>query len=218
MLPDLLRAVDNGNKAYRTAALNVAEKITGIAATRQWIAKAQKANPELRAEIVGMLGRQGDSRALPFLQESLNAAEPQVSLAAAEALARIKGADVAADLLPLLKIRQGDDVRHIAEILLWTMDERHLDPLVAMFDSLQPTAKACAIGVVAARGGKRYAGKIIPLTADQNAEVKSAAFAALKDLVSGDDLPFLLPIAFFHDRSGPGQGSAAGLGKSRQSD
>ncbi len=192
VLPDLLRAVDNRNKAYRNAALNTAEKISGVAATRQWIAKAQKANPELRAEIVGMLGRQGDSRSLPFLRESLNATEPQVSLAAAEALARIKGADVAADLLPLLKTRQGDDVRHIAEILLWTMDERHLDPLVAMLDILQPTSKACAIGVVAARGGKRYAEKIIPLTADQNAEVKAAAFAALKNLVSAGDLPFLL--------------------------
>ena len=72
-LPSLLRAVDNKDKAYRNAALNFAETIPGVAATRQWIAKAQKANPELRAEIIGMLGRRGDARALPFLESSLQA-------------------------------------------------------------------------------------------------------------------------------------------------
>lgn len=191
-LPDLLRAVDNKDKAYRNAALNLAEEITGVAATRQWLAKAQRANPQLRAEIIGMLGRQGDSRALGFIQSSLNAAEPQVSLAAAESLARMKKADAAADLLPLLKTRQGEDARRIADILLWILDERHLDPLVSMMDTLPPAAKAGAIGVVAAKGGKRYFEKIFALTSDQNAEIRAAAFAALKSLAGANDLPVLL--------------------------
>jgi HEAT repeat protein len=192
VLPELLRAVDNKDKAYRNAALNLAEKITDVAATRQWIAKAQKANSELRAEIIGMLGRQADSRLLPYLQAWLNAAEPEVSLAAAEALAKIKQADATADLLPLLKTRQGEDARRLADILMWIMDERHLDPLVSMTDSLSPSQKACAIGIIAAKGGKRYYEKIFALTSDQNPETKSAAFAALKNLAGANDLPVLL--------------------------
>jgi HEAT repeat protein len=191
-LPDLLKAVDHKDKAYRNAALNYGEKIPGIAATRQWIAKASKAGPEVHAEIIGMLGRRGDPRALPFLQASLNAQEPEVSLAAAEALARIKKADAAADLLPLLKNRQGEDVRRIADILLWTLDERHLDPVVAMIDTLQPTAKACAIGIIAAKGGRRYSDIIFPMVSDQNAEIKQAAYSALKNLAGPDHLPLLL--------------------------
>jgi HEAT repeat protein len=191
-LPNLLRAVDNKDKAYRNAALNFAETISGVAATRQWIAKAQKANPELRAEIIGMLGRRGDAHALPFLESSLNAAESQVSLAAAESIARMKKADAAADLLPMLRTRQGDDARRIAGILLWILDERHLDPLVAMIDALEPAPKAAAIGVVAAKGGKRYFDKIFALTSDPNAEIKLAAFAALKSLAGPGELPVLL--------------------------
>jgi HEAT repeat protein len=191
-LPDLLRAVDNTNKAYRNAALNLSEKIGGIAATRQWVAKAQKVSPEQCAEIIGMLGRRGDSNALPFLQVSLKAVQPEVSLAAAEALARVQGPDAVADLFHLLQTKSGDEARQIGGILMWLVDERHLDPLLAMFDSLPPTSKACAIEIIAARGGRRYAERIFGLTSDQNSEIRSAAFAALKSLVGVGDLPLLI--------------------------
>ena len=191
-LPSLLRAVDHKDKAYRNAALNFAEPVGGVAATRQWVAKAQKAAPEPRAEIIGMLGRRGDARALPFLESSLQAAESQVSLAAAESIARMKKADAAADLLPMLKTRQGDDARRVAGILLGILDEPHLDPLVAMLDTLDPAPKAAAIGIIAAKGAKRYFEKIFALTSDANAEIKLAAYAALKSLAGARDLPVLL--------------------------
>ena len=79
----------------------------GIAPIRQWIAKAQKVDAGRRAEIVAMLGRQGDRRALPFIRSSLAAREPEVMLAAAEALAHMEGANANPDLLALLKTRDG---------------------------------------------------------------------------------------------------------------
>jgi len=192
MLPELLRAVDSKDKAYRNAALSHAEKIAGVSSTRQWVAKAQSASPELRAEIIGMLGRQGDARALPFLRSSLAAAESEVCLAAAEAVAHVKKADAAEDLLPLLKTRAGEDARRIAGILQWTLDERHLDPLAAMLDGLAPAAKAGAVEVIGAKAGKRYFDKILALTADSDAGIKAAAFGAVKNLASAKDLPALL--------------------------
>lgn len=194
VLPDLLRAVDSKDRAYRNAALNHAQKITGVAATRRWVAKAQSAGPELRAEIIGMLGRQGDVRALPFLRSSLNAPESEVCLAAAEALAHLKKADAADDLLPLLKTRTGQDARRIAGILQWTIDERHLDSLAVMLDGLSPAAKAGAIEVIGAKAGKRYFDKIFAMTSDANGEVKAAAFGALKNLGSPKDVPALLRV------------------------
>lgn len=191
-LPDLLRAVDNGDKAYRNAALGFSEKIRDIAATRQWIAKAQKADPMRRAEIIAMMGRQGDRRALSFLKGSLSAPEGDVSLAAAEAIAKLEGPVAVKDLLPLLKTRGADDAKRVAGILLWTMDEPHLEPLMSMLDSLPPASKALAIGIVAAKGGNRYAPRIFAFTSDSSAEVKTAAFAAMKNLAEADDLPFLL--------------------------
>jgi len=191
-LPHLLRAADHADQAYRVSALNLAEGISGVAATRQWIAKAQRANPAVRADIIGMLGRRGDDRALPFLESSLRAPEVEVRLAAAESLARIKKADVAADLLPVLGSSQGDEARRLAGILSWILDERHLDPLVAMLDTLAPAPKAAAIAVVAGKGGQRYFEKIFALTSDENPEIRRAAFAALKTLVGPQDLAALL--------------------------
>ena len=192
VLPHLLRAVDNRDRAYRAAALNLAEGIAGVAATRQWIGKAQRAEPEVRAEITAMLGRRGDARALPFLESSLRAAQPEVRMAAAESLARIKKADAAPDLLPLLQSAEGDQARQIAGILIWILDERHLDPIVSMMDSLAPAPKAGAISVVGAKGGKRHFEKIFGLTGDPNPEIRLAAFAALKNLAGAKDLPVLL--------------------------
>ena len=190
-LPDLLRAADHPDKAYRNAALGHAGGIGGVAATRRWLAMAQKSRPEVRAEIIGMFGRTGNVRAVPFLQSSLKAADAEVCLAAAEALAKIRKADAVADLLPLLKARPAE-ARAVAGILLWTMDERHLDPLAAMMEELPPASKAAAIGVIAALGGRRFAGNIFPLTGDPDPEIRKAAFASLKLLAASGDLPFLL--------------------------
>ena len=92
-LPDLVAAVDHADRAYRQSALRAAEPIGGLAAIQRWTAKARTVDAGRRAEIVAMLGRQGDPRALPFIRASLAAREPEVMLAAAAALARMEGAD-----------------------------------------------------------------------------------------------------------------------------
>ncbi len=191
-LADLLLAVDNPDKAYRTAALNFAEKITGPAAQRRWIAKAKTAAPETRAEIIDMLGRQKDPRTLPFLLSSLQAPEAPVVLAAAEALAKIKKAEAIGDLLPLLKTRPAEETKGITNVLMWIVDERHLDPLVAQMDGLSPAAKAGTIDIIGAKAGKRYYEKVLASTNDSNADVKMASFRALKHLVGAKDIPVLL--------------------------
>src|SRR5512139_3597157 len=75
-LPDLLSAVDHADRGYRNAALTSAERIRGPAPVNQWVAKAKSVDPERRAEIIAMLGRRGDRRALPFIRSSLAASEP----------------------------------------------------------------------------------------------------------------------------------------------
>jgi hypothetical protein len=92
----------------------------------------------------------------------------------------------------MLKSGAGEEARGIAAILLWTLDERHLPPLASMIDALPPAAKAGAVGVIAARGGKRYSRQIFGMTSDPDPEVRQAAFSALKHLAGAGDVPFLL--------------------------
>ncbi len=191
-LPDLIAAVDNPDKAYRTAALARAERLRDIAAIRQWTAKAQKVNPERQAEIIAMLGRQNDRRSIPFIRSSLAAADSQVAMAAAEALAHMEGAEANTDLLPLFKSKTGDAAQRLASVLMWTTDERHLDPIVAMLDTLSPDAKAAAIAIVGAKGGKRFSAQVFTLTADANPSIRTAALGALKGVAGPGDVPALL--------------------------
>lgn len=191
-LPDLLKAMDHADRPFRQAALRAAESIAGIAAIRQWSAKAQRVSPERRAEIVAMLGRQGDRQALPFIRASLAAREPEVMAASAHALARMEGADAVPALLARLKTAQGEAGATLVGVLAWTIDESHLDPLVAMLDTLPPPAKAAAVGLVGARSAKRFADRILTLTEDDDSAVRAAAFGALAGVARATDLPALV--------------------------
>ena len=193
-LPDLLAAVDHADRAYRQAALRAAEPLRGMAPLRRWTAKAQTVDAARRAEIIAMLGRQGDSRALPFIRASVTAREPEVMLAAAGALAHMEGALAVPDMLPALTSATGTAPTTLVGILSGIIDEPHLDPMVAMLDALPPGAKAAAVGLVGAKGGRRFAAKILALTADPDAAIRAAAFGALAGVATASDLPALVQL------------------------
>jgi HEAT repeat protein len=189
--PDLLAAVDHNDRAYRNAALSKAQRQRG-AAVEPWIAKARTVDAERGAEIIGMLGRQGDPRCAPFLRASLKAREPEVVLAAANALGHMERAKAVPDLLAAFKAAPAAALPGVGEVLGWTIDEKGLDPLVAMLDTLQPAGKAAALGVIGSRGGKRFAARVLPFTSDASPEIRAAAFEALPGVVGPDHLPALL--------------------------
>ncbi len=191
-LPDLLKAADHADSDYRHAALRAAMRLRGPFAASAWIAKAQKADAVRRADIITMLGHKGERRAVPLFRASLAAAEPDVVIAAAEALARVEKAKATADLVPLLTSTNGDVATRAAGVLLWTADEKSLDPLAAMLDTLAPPAKAAAIGVIGARGGKRFAPRIFAFAGDTTPEIRTAALGALAGVASPSDMPTLL--------------------------
>ena len=193
-LPELVAAVDHADTTYRKAALARAERIRGAAAINQWVAKAEKVDAARHAEIVAMLGRQGDRRALPFIRASMSSAEPEVALTAAEALARIEGPAANEALLTLLKTRSAADAQRVADILLWTVNAKALDPLVPLLQSGEPAQKAAAVRVLGARGGARFAAQVLPLASDANPEVRAAAYGALAGVAGPGDLPALLKL------------------------
>lgn len=190
-LRDLLAAVDHADSDYRNAALRTAERLRGPFAADAWIAKARSVDGPRRVDIIAMLARKADRRALPFFRASLAAPEPDVVIAAAEALAHVEKTKAAADLVPLLASKNGDVATRVAGVLAWTVDEKGLDPLVGRLDTLAPPAKAAAIGVIGARGGKRFAPRIFAFTTDPDATIRSAALGALAGVAGPSDLPAL---------------------------
>jgi HEAT repeat protein len=191
-LADLVSAVDHQDPEYRKAALLLAERHRGPAAVRQWTAKADKVDAERRAEIILMLGRQGDRASAAFIRAALAAKEPVVVMAAAESLAHMERGAANADLLALLKRSSDDQARQVGDILLWTTDEARLEPIAAALDTLSPSAKAAAVRVIGAKSGRRYSARVFALTSDSNPEVRTAAIGALSGVAGASDLPALL--------------------------
>ncbi len=193
-LPDLIAAVDHADRTYRHAALRAAESIDGIAAVRLWTAKAEKVTAERRAEIVAMLGRQGDRHSLPYIRRSLGARDPGVVVAAAEALARMEGADAVADVLPALGAADGAAAFQLVGVLHGIVDDAHLDPVVEGFDALSVNAKSAVLTLIGSRGATRFADLVFRQAAVSDEALRKAALAALPGVVTAADLPRLLPL------------------------
>ncbi len=192
--PLLLDAVDNSNKAFRFSALNLAEKIGGVADTRAWIAKAANINPEAKAEIIYMLGNRGDNLAASFVKENLNSTSNIVREEAVVTLAKLQGTDANSTLIAHLA--KGTDVDTTKTVLNQLLDKNHLAPLAAQLEETSGKTKAALIEIIAAKAGSQYFNAILEATKSDNAAEKVAAFGALKSVSTEKDLDKLIELLF----------------------
>ncbi|MCA1758873.1 MAG: HEAT repeat domain-containing protein, partial [Bacteroidales bacterium] len=186
----LLNAMENSNKEFRYAVLNIAEKMGGVAATRQWIDKAGAVSGEKKAEIIDMLGRRGDQLATGFVTGSLNDASSIVREDAIEALTRLQGKEAVPVLLNHLE--KGTDIEAVKTALIQLIDQKHLNPVAGRLNTTSGTTKAAIIELIAAKSGRAYFNEIFALTKSQNPEEKDAAFEALKNISTEENLDALI--------------------------
>jgi HEAT repeat protein len=191
-MPLLLKAVENNNKEFRYAALNIAEKVGGVAATRQWINLAGTVSGERKAEIIDMLGRRGDQLAVGFIIGNLNDASPGVRKDAIEALTRLQGEEAVPVLLNHLE--KGTDTEAAKNALVQLIDQKHLEPVAARMKNTTGETKAAFIDLVAAKSGKEYFNDILAVTKSQNQAERTSAFDALKYVSTEENLDALIKL------------------------
>ncbi|HSO85347.1 MAG TPA: DUF1080 domain-containing protein, partial [Draconibacterium sp.] len=191
-MPLLLKAVENANKPFRYSALNLAENMDDVAATRAWIAKAQTVPDETKAEIIEMLGRKGDPLATGFVKENLNSASEMVRVESINALVKLEGSKAT----PLLieHLAKGQDIEAAKTALLQLLDQKHLAPVATQMGKTSGKTKAAFIDLIGAKSGKDYFEPIFALTKSGNADEKSAAFNALKKVSAEKDLDKLIQL------------------------
>lgn len=192
VLPLLLKAIDNTDKPFRYSVLNLAEKTGDIAATRQWIAKAQKASVEIKAEIIDMLGRRGDALAVDFVKENLNSASDLVRAESIGSLLKLEGKDAAPVLVDHLA--KGQDIETTKTALLQILDKQHLAPVAAQLGKTSGKTKAAFIDLIAAKSGTQYFTQIFTATSSSDTDEKSAAYKALKRVSSYENTDELLKL------------------------
>ncbi len=192
VMPLLLKAVENDNKPFRYSVLNIAENIGGVAGTRQWIEKAGSVSAEIKAEIIDMLGRRGDPLAVDFITENLDDNSPAVRQEAIEALVKLQEKEAAPVLIDHLA--GGNDITASKNALLQLIDQKHLAPVAAQLENTSGETKAAFIDLVAAKAGNAYFNDILALTNSQNQDEKNAAFNALKNISTEENLDALIDL------------------------
>jgi HEAT repeat protein len=139
-----------------------------------------------------MLGRRGDAAALPFVRECLQAAEPEVRLAAIPAATRLGRQDVLPDLLPLLNAAGEAESEALKAAFLGYPRARVAPEALRLLDGASPPAKAVLVEVLGAKGAQEAIEPVLALARDADPTIREASLRALGQLATGGDLPRLV--------------------------
>ena len=102
----------------RQKALELADSMPGEDATRRWLERMPQFQPEARADLIAMLGRRGDKTSFPAVREKIKSGDKSVRLEAVAAAVKLGGAEVFADVWPLIQTEDEDQVRVVKQALL----------------------------------------------------------------------------------------------------
>jgi HEAT repeat protein len=191
-LPDLLAAAESPDRGLRGAALALASSAPGGAATARWVERAAASPPDVRADIVDMLGRRGDAAALPFVRECLVSSEPVVRRAAIPALARLGGESALPDLVKLLATAREPEIPALKTALLRYPGPVVVPEVVRLLDSVPPPVEAALVEILGEKGARGEIERVYRLAEDPDPAVREAALEALGNLAGDADLPRLV--------------------------
>jgi len=191
-LPDLLKALDNPHKAVRVKALSLAESFSGQKTTVSWIEKMGSSPPEIKSEIIDMLGSRGDRLALPTILEELDSESPLTRSAAVEASVNLGGRAVLDRLWPLLDTDSEDVIDAVKLALLGFPAEDVVSKAADLVESSSSLARQALIEILAERRAKDYAEVVFAQTEAQDKELRLQALSALEFLSREQDIPQLI--------------------------
>jgi len=193
-VPVLVKALESTDPEYRAAALKLGQKYTMADGTTPWLTAFKKAKPEVQAEIITMLGRAESKDALPTILKALSSKDQKVKLAAIWAAGKIGQDGSVANLIPVLKTGNVQEIQAVKSTLLTMKGDNVVEKLAAALPALPATAQPAVLDVLAARAASSKISVVNALLKSSNPEVKKSAFEALKSLATSKDLPQLFQL------------------------
>jgi HEAT repeat protein len=188
-LPELIRAMESPDPAFRGRALDLSLEIPGEEVTAQFINKAAEVPPDARAQIIGMLGRREDRTALPFVESQLGNDDKSIRIAAIDAVARLGGSEGSDALFPLWQTAGEEEAEALRKAFLGFPAEKIISDVVRVFDASSPPSKAAIVEILGERRAKDQAGVVLDAAEDEDETVRKKALVALESVVRGQDLP-----------------------------
>lgn len=188
----LLAAMDSPNKEFRIKALELSESIPGQEATTRWIERMDNSRPEVRAEIIGMLEKRGDTSVLDVMLSELKSEDQLVRLAAIPAAVSLGDSSVLAELWPMLQSDSNEEIE-VLKMALQSFPTDLIVPRAArILDDVPPLARVALIEIMAERQAKEFSGVVFEQAKTEEKTLREAALAALEILSGEEDLPLLV--------------------------
>ena len=191
----LARAVAYPDKSYRVAALRASMKIPGDEMISKWIEYYPKASQSAKPEIINILGEKKAVSALQLITRALSDPDPSVRKEAALAIVRIDGKKAVPEVIDYISKFQDQGDQEAGKAALMSVCGNNEIPLLkpVLLNGPAP-AKKTVLELIAWNNDPSNFGDVLKYTSSGDADVKSAAFAALPSLVSPGDISVLIAL------------------------
>lgn len=182
----LTKEYENSNSAYRKIILSRVADLPGSEVTTAWIAKANAAGPEHKAEIIAMLGRRKDKSVIPQLKAFLSEKDSDIKIAAIKSLVNLNAEGMLPEMINLFK--SGDDaVPHLKQELARIVRLEDLPELYEAYYELGSNGKTTVVEMMGARGDIQALWSTLENSARQG--VHATAISEIVKIANGWVLP-----------------------------
>lgn len=196
-MDEVIRASTGEDPQLRESALEIAAELGDTNATRRWVELLNEQPPAVQADILSMLGRRGDKKALLYVTDALKSNNIGVRLAAIDASAELGGTSVIQDLVnTLIDTDKSQEIARIKAALL-RLPTDQVTKVIAQHLGQGPLRARVAmlqiLGVRRASSQRIRDGVLDQIESDERS-VRMAALQALDQIATADDLSRMLDL------------------------
>lgn len=199
----LEKALKDSDKEYRNAALRFASDYADSEMYTKLVKSLPKAKPYVKTDILNWLGYEAlssptknnlikniqvslDVPGKQVLLDQLKSTDPEVKTAAAWALQKIGDASVISSLASLLRSDKAEEVA-LGQQTLAAFSGNITDAVTRSIAQGSNAGKIAGLQLLAGRKANLGLGTVIQQTKSDNADVRKAAYVALKDVVEAQN-------------------------------
>lgn len=190
----LLTAAGDANMKYRAGALRLAMPYITPGSTTLWVNKLNTVNDAAKVDIIYVFSRCQTKKALPAIVNLLKSKDQHVRLAAISAAMNIGQEQVLGNLLKVMANGSFLDIEAVSNAISQMKGTGITAQVAAAIPSAKPDNQVTLINILASRAANDQLSAINTQLKSTTPEVRQAAFASLRFVVTKDNLPQLFTL------------------------
>ncbi|MES2650691.1 MAG: family 16 glycoside hydrolase [Bacteroidota bacterium] len=193
-VPHLVNAVDDSSFQYRAAALKIARPIHTVQMESDLVKKLGKANVETQVLLINFFADVKSKTALPGLAKLIKSKDQLVRDAAITAVGEIGQEEALTGLLKNLNKAQASDLPAYTNAILRMKGETVSAKVASALPKGNAASQVLLLNILANKAASAEIKVVFDALNSKDQEVKTAAYAALKSMVTTEHLPQLFTL------------------------